>query len=273
VSSFGSSSAKEAWLRAAEERGRMMAPATERMFALAGVVEGARVLDIGTGTGDVALLAAVRVGPKGSVLGVDVSPMMIEGALAAVRAADLPQVEVRVADAQAMDLPAGSVDAALARNLLMFVDDLHKTLSGVRRTLRTGGRFAACTWAGFENNPFNGIVVDVVRKKRPVLEPSLELMRAFSLNDPDQLLRAFADAGFADLVVERVPCVRGFQRVAAAMAQIREIPMYSDLFKPLSDEDRLAMLDEIEERYGPFVQSDGSARFPAESLVIAGTAP
>jgi protein-L-isoaspartate O-methyltransferase len=50
--SFGSSEARDAWVRAAEERGRMMAAVTARMFALASVVEGARILDVGTGTGD-----------------------------------------------------------------------------------------------------------------------------------------------------------------------------------------------------------------------------
>ena len=50
---------------------RTLAPCTERLFRDAGVSAGHRVLDVGSGVGDVALLAAAVVGPSGSVLGVD----------------------------------------------------------------------------------------------------------------------------------------------------------------------------------------------------------
>src|SRR5437660_7780741 len=110
MSGWTSGEMTNAWLHAATERNRMMAAATERMFALAGIREGARVLDLGAGTGDTALMLAARVGPGGAVVATDVSASMIEATLAAVRTAGLANVTARVMDAQSFDVEPASFD-------------------------------------------------------------------------------------------------------------------------------------------------------------------
>src|SRR5712671_5705925 len=66
------------WQASAAQRQRSLAEVTEVLFAQAGLAPGARVLEIGSGTGDLALLAARRVGPAGTVLATDASAAMLE---------------------------------------------------------------------------------------------------------------------------------------------------------------------------------------------------
>lgn len=71
---------------------------SRRMLAQAGVAPGHRVLDLATGCGEPALSAAERVGPGGRVLGLDISPGMIEQARARADEAGVANAEFRVMD-------------------------------------------------------------------------------------------------------------------------------------------------------------------------------
>jgi len=99
----------------------------------------ARVLDLACGTGDLALAAAARA-VSGQVLGLDASSEMIT--LARERAAcEAPgrQIEFRVADISAIDVPTGSVDAVTAGYALRNVPDYERCVSEIARVLRPGG--------------------------------------------------------------------------------------------------------------------------------------
>src|ERR1700746_2780919 len=86
---FGQSSGEAERLRL---QARMFAPYTARFLEDAGISRGMKVLDVGTGAGDVALLVADLVGEQGTVIGVDFNPELIETARARVAAAGLENV-------------------------------------------------------------------------------------------------------------------------------------------------------------------------------------
>src|SRR6516164_10718276 len=75
-----------------EKQGQFLAPLSRRLFEDAGITEGMKVLDVGCGAGDVALLLAEMVGPHGTIVGVDSNPAILETAGQRVRAAGLPHV-------------------------------------------------------------------------------------------------------------------------------------------------------------------------------------
>src|SRR5690349_9538191 len=89
------------WRRYDEIEARLTAPVSERMLDLAQLRPGMRVLDIASGRGEPSLRAAHRVGPSGSVLGIDRNEGVLEMARELARAQGLTNVEFRVADAEA----------------------------------------------------------------------------------------------------------------------------------------------------------------------------
>src|SRR5215471_8099927 len=113
---WGSREAAAEWRRGAAARLEALGPATEMMLELAGVKTGSRVLDVGAGAGDSALMAARRTRPTGHVLATDVSASMLEIAAASgpcVRflrcrnLSELPDADPRLSGGSHRD-PAGS---------------------------------------------------------------------------------------------------------------------------------------------------------------------
>src|SRR6266511_802676 len=137
---WASAGAAEAWRRRDAQRNEYMSAATDLMLDLASVASGSRVLDVAAGTGGQTLLVAQRVGPSGFVLATDVSASMLEQAADAARQAGLTNVQTRAVDAQGLDLEPDSFDAAISRNGLQFIRDLHAALVAIRSALKPGGR-------------------------------------------------------------------------------------------------------------------------------------
>jgi SAM-dependent methyltransferase len=110
--------------------------------AFAGVKEGERVLDVGTGTG--ALAAALEAKTKASeVVGIDPSAGFIE---AAKRGANSARVRFEAGDAQALPYPDARFDQVLSLLALNFVPDHQKAVREMRRVTRPGGAVSACVW-------------------------------------------------------------------------------------------------------------------------------
>ena len=100
-----------------------------------------KVLDIGSGAGDVALTAAELVGPAGAVVGVDVNPAILETAQARAQAAGFTNVEFVAGDARTLDL-GNDFDALTGRLVLMYMADPADALKQLATRLRPGGTVA-----------------------------------------------------------------------------------------------------------------------------------
>ena len=99
---------------------------------------GDRVIDVGSGPGLLARSLAEAVGPKGRVLGLDVSEALVR--MAVRRCADLPWAELREGDTRALEAPDGSFDAAVCTQVLEYVPEVDVALGELFRVLRPGGR-------------------------------------------------------------------------------------------------------------------------------------
>ena len=105
-----------------------------------GLVPGETVLDLGSGGGIDAFLAARAVGPEGKVIGVDMTPAMIERARAAAAKHGYSQVEFREGRLEALPVEDASVDAVTSNCVFNLVPDKAAVFREVARVLKPGGR-------------------------------------------------------------------------------------------------------------------------------------
>lgn len=118
---------------------RLFDPLTERLFRTAGVSPGMRVLDLGCGVGDTAILASRIVGSQGSVMGIDISPEPLEVARRRVRAAGLNNVLFVETEAGSPVLAGEKFDAIVGRLILMYINDAAAVVRTSATMLRPGG--------------------------------------------------------------------------------------------------------------------------------------
>lgn len=102
--------------------------------------EGEVIVDLGSGPGRDALLAARAVGGTGRVIGVDMTPEMLESATAAARRSGITNVEFRLGDIEALPLAGGSTDVVISNCVLSLIPDKRKAFAEAFRILRPGGR-------------------------------------------------------------------------------------------------------------------------------------
>jgi arsenite methyltransferase len=101
---------------------------------------GETVLDLGSGAGVDAFLAAREVGPSGRVIGVDMTPAMLEKARANAKKAGVGNVEFREGRLEALPVETASVDAVTSNCVINLVPDKGKVFAEVARVLKPGGR-------------------------------------------------------------------------------------------------------------------------------------
>jgi arsenite methyltransferase len=108
--------------------------------ALASLREGETVLDLGSGAGLDCFLAAGKVGEKGRVIGVDMTPEMIEKARENASKGNYGNVEFRLGEVENLPVADSSVDAVISNCVINLVPDKGKVFREIFRVLRPGGR-------------------------------------------------------------------------------------------------------------------------------------
>jgi arsenite methyltransferase len=108
-------------------------------FQLRRPAPGERVVDIGSGAGFDSFLAAQQVGPKGQVIGVDMTPEMLDKSTATAAELRLEQVAFREGLAEALPVDAGWADVVISNGVINLCADKRAVLTEIRRVLKPGG--------------------------------------------------------------------------------------------------------------------------------------
>lgn len=185
------------WVDEQERFDRMLRPFGERLLDAAAVGQGDRVLDLGCGTGWATVAAGMRNAPSGRVLGVDLSPVMVEAARKRAAVARVRNVAFEVADMSDIEVTDGAFDVVISRFAIGHVDDLFALARRLRRALADGGRLAVVEWAPGRSNPWMAIA-------HPRRGHRLErgTMHHHLLDDEAALRSAFVFAGYRSVMLE-----------------------------------------------------------------------
>jgi SAM-dependent methyltransferase len=265
----------EAWRQMRELDRGVFAAATERMLDLASIGAGDRVLDVAAGTGGQTLPAARRVGPTGFVLATDISASMLAVAADVLRQEGWSNVETLVADAQRLDLPPDSFDAAISRFGVMLVPAHQDALAAIRHALKPGGKLAAMVWSTAEHNPFFALPLGILQARGllPPREPGQPGPGPFAIGTPDALENAFRQGGFRDVAVEPVAIHWRFPSMAATLDYLRlnVVALRRETAEQLQGAAGEDVFAEIEQALDRFRGPNGlDVDVPAEALIGVG---
>jgi arsenite methyltransferase len=131
---------EDSWLNGIPESAIEAFAGTGNPFMLGRITEGERVVDVGSGAGIDSLIAAKMTGPGGRVVGVDMTPMMLERAQRAASDAEMENVVFEQAFAESIPIPDGWSDVVISNGVLNLVPDKDAALREMARIVRPGGR-------------------------------------------------------------------------------------------------------------------------------------
>ena len=177
---------------------RRFTPVVRQVMKRAALASGHDVLDLGTGTGAVALEAAPVVASGGRVVGADISTEMLEIARQRAGRAGHANLDFKEGGAEAIPAEDASFDAVLACLSMMYVIDRAAAAGECARVLRPGGRFVAAVWARPEECD---IVLFQQTAGRFAPPPPVSGVGPGALADPAMFIDQLAEAGI-DATVE-----------------------------------------------------------------------
>jgi len=159
-------------------------------IAYASLKAGETVLDIGSGAGLDCFIAANKVGRNGSVIGIDMTPEMIEKARTNAKKGDYANVEFRQGIIEEMPVDDSCIDVVISNCVVNLSPDKHKVFSEAFRVLRPGGRMLVSDIVLLKELP------EAVRNSIPAY---IQCVAGAMLKE--DYLQAAKDAGFEDLKV------------------------------------------------------------------------
>lgn len=204
---YWNSAAGQKWVDFQDEMDSLLETVKDQLLAKTSIQKGEHILDIGCGTGAATRDAARLAGVEGSIIGADISTLLLDCAKQVATDPDAAPIEYLLADGQTHGFAENSLDLLLSRFGVMFFSDPVAAFTNMTRALKPGGRVSFVSWSYMNENPWFQIPRDVAVDQLGSVAPA----------DP----HAPGPTAFADL--ERVSGIlrdAGLQEVTAVNEKI-----------------------------------------------------
>jgi len=228
-----------------------------------------RVIDVGCGCGATSAELARRVGPRGKVLGIDISTPML--ACAAELASSLPNARFENADAQTHRFASDAYDLVFSRFGVMFFVDPAAAFANLRSALRPGGRLAFVCWQALSDNPW--MLVPLAAAAQHVTLPPPPAPGApgpFSFADAVRVRGILDDAGFRDVALEdhrQTLAVGGTVDLEEAVGFLLQMGPTGVLLRDVDADVRARVGGAVRQAIEPFLTS-GGVRMPSAAWIV-----
>ena len=230
---------------------------------------GDAVLDVASGTGVVARLAARAVGITGRVVGVDLNPEMLSVAeVQSVAVEDLSSatIEWRQADACSLPLPDASFNVAYCQFGLSFFSDRSAAVQEMYRVLVPGGEVASSVWQAIEKSPGFAILARLLEDHIGIAHAKI-VRSAYDLFDTAQLRAMLSAAQFEAISIESRTEIAQFRSVGHFLSACLTGSKLGEAVARADDSVRRKLVSDLCARLAPYVGPKGLA-FPVEALLI-----
>lgn len=200
------------WTQWQEQMDIQLAPLGRAAIDAVALQLGERVLDVGCGCGDTTLQLAERVGPEGSVVGLDISEPMIGRASQRAAEAGLPNVSFLLGDAQVATVAdiGRPMDAVVSRFGVMFFADPTAAFANLAEMVKPGGRLSFVCWQAPNTNAWMAALGRELMTMFPDQPPADPLAPGpFAFAGPVRTRNILEGSGWS--AVEVVPCIRSMQ--------------------------------------------------------------
>lgn len=242
-----------------------MREVSERLVDATGARDGDTILELTAGPGETGMMLAERI-PGARVIISDFAPGMVEAAKRGVEARGLTNVECRVIDAQAIDLPDASVDAVMSRYGLMLVPDTKAAAAEIRRVLRPGGRLAYAVWGPLQSNPWM-MMFGAAMMQRGHFQPP-EGGNLFPLTTEDENREILSSAGFETIDVEVVDAMMPYPDASTYFDVSASVAGPLALIASSLPPEEIAELKALLEQYTTSFRTDDGLRMPSQTIVV-----
>jgi ubiquinone/menaquinone biosynthesis C-methylase UbiE len=260
----------EKWDRLFEEQAGYL---NHRLVADARLRQGHAVLDVGSGTGYPAILAAQTVGASGSVTGIDLAGDMLAVAQRKAKRLGLLNVTFRTGDATTLPFETASFDAVISRFCLMFLPDVPKASTEIARVLKPNRWFAVMVWTSPERNPRIGLSMAAMKQVFDLPPPDPTAPGIFRLAKPGELAGMLQEAGLVDITEQEFLAEWSYESPEHYYSTMMEIAApVQNLMAGCSDSQRQEVKRLILEAASAYRQGD-RITFPIAVRVVAGRKP
>jgi len=202
---------------------------------------GQRVLDVACGTGIVARLAAARIGPTGTVIGLDLNEGMLAVARAHAPEAGAP-IEWKQGDASELPFADAAFDVVLCQQGFQFFPDKPAALRQMRRVLAPGGIVALNVFGA--PNRYNAALAEALAKYVDE-KVAMRSLAPYALRDVDALRAIVKAAGFADAEIRTSVFAKRFEPSQEWLLQDTGGSPYASAIAALDTAARAAMIRDI----------------------------
>ena len=268
---FWSGKGGDIWVERQNAMDTMLSPLGEAALNKLNFNEDENVLDIGCGCGHTTLNIAKRIGPSGSVTGLDISEPMIKRAKESAVEMSITNTSFKCVDVQIEDLGDQIYSAAFSRFGVMFFEDSIAAFKNINKSLISGGYLSFVCWQSPAVNPWQSLFIHEVKKflDLPSLPPRSP--GPFAFMESEYVSSILEESKFQDITIEgheaEVNMFSGRSLSDSVKDYISINPVVTQMLKESSENQVAEIVNSGIEAFSPYYSEKGLI-FPSATWLV-----